>query len=103
MSLIFGNFMGQSATLHLLYSCPFCWKVRGLIEYLKMDVEMIPVNGLKIKKAVSFAGDWGKVPVFTDENGEIYALKVSLVQRGKYGRLKCKEMGNISHQWIPII
>ena len=40
---------------------------------------------------------------FTDENGEIYALKVSLVERGKYGRLKCKEMANISHQWIPTI
>ena len=40
---------------------------------------------------------------FTDKNGEIYALKVSLTERGKYGRLKCKEMANISHQWIPII
>jgi len=40
---------------------------------------------------------------FTDKNGEIYALNVSLTERGKYGRLKCKEMTNISHQWIPII
>jgi glutathione S-transferase len=64
--------MGQKPTLHLLYSCPFCWKVRGLIEYLKMDVELVPVNGLKIKKAVSFAGDWGKVPVFTDESGGVH-------------------------------
>ena len=68
----FGSFMGQKPTLHLLYSCPFCWKVRGLIKYLKMDVELVPVNGLKIKKAVSFAGDWGKVPVFTDESGGVH-------------------------------
>ena len=61
--------MGQVPTLHLLYSCPFCWKVRGLIEYLKLDVNLVGVNGMKIKKEVKFAGDWGKVPVFTDENG----------------------------------
>ncbi len=58
------------ATLHLLHTCPFCWKVRGLLEYLKMDVDYVPANGLKIKKSVSFVGDWGKVPVFTDENGK---------------------------------
>mgnify|MGYP001186495627 FL=1 len=72
--------MGQKPTLHLLYSCPFCWKVRGLIEYLKMDVELVPVNGLKIKKAVSFAGDWGKVPVFTDENGEHHVDSTPLLK-----------------------
>ena len=61
--------MGKTPTLHVLYSCPFCWKVRGLIEYLNLDVELVGVNGMKIKKDVKFAGDWGKVPVFTDENG----------------------------------
>ena len=54
----------------MLYTCPFCWKVRGLIEYIDLDVEYISVNGMKIKKEVDFAGDWGKVPVFTDENGQ---------------------------------
>ena len=62
--------MSQKASLHLLYTCPFCWKVRGLIEHLGMDVDYIGVNGMKIKKSVAFAGDWGKVPVFTDEQGE---------------------------------
>lgn len=62
--------MGERPTLHMLYSCPFCWKVRGLIEHLDMDVEYVPVNGMKIRKEVAFAGDWGKVPVFTDENGQ---------------------------------
>ena len=57
-------------TLHMLHTCPFCWKVRGVLEYLKMDVNYVPVNGLKIKKAVSFVDDWGKVPVFTDELGQ---------------------------------
>ena len=59
----------SKATLHMLHTCPFCWKVRGIIEYLKLDVNYVSVNGLKIKKSVSFAGDWGKVPVYTDENG----------------------------------
>ena len=64
--------MGQTPTLHMLYTCPFCWKVRGLIEYIDLDVEYISVNGMKIKKEVDFAGDWGKVPVFTDENGQYH-------------------------------
>jgi glutathione S-transferase len=61
--------MVQTPTLHILHSCPFCWKVRGMIEHLGLDVEYIPVNGMRIKKDVAFAGDWGKVPVFTDEQG----------------------------------
>ena len=61
--------MAQTPQLHLLYSCPFCWKVRGLIEHLNLDVDYVGVNGMKIRKEVAFAGDWGKVPVFTDENG----------------------------------
>lgn len=62
--------MGQTPTLHLLYSCPFCWKVRGLLEHLKVDTDYVPVNGMRIKKEVAFTGDWGKVPVFTDEDGQ---------------------------------
>jgi len=62
--------MGQTPTLHLLYTCPFCWKVRGLIEHLGIDVDYVGVNGMKIGKSVKFAGDWGKVPVFTDEEGQ---------------------------------
>lgn len=62
--------MSQKATLHMLYTCPFCWKVRGLIEHLDMDVDFVGVNGMKIKKSVAFAGDWGKVPVYTDEQGQ---------------------------------
>ena len=62
--------MGQTPTVHMLYTCPFCWKVRGVIEHIGLDVNYIGVNGMKIKKSVAFAGDWGKVPVFSDENGQ---------------------------------
>ena len=98
--------MGQKPTLHLLYSCPFCWKVRGLIEYLKMDVELIPVNGLKIKKSVSFAGDWGKVPVFTDENGEHHVDSTPLLKfidanynEGKLSAISSTERNDKWMEW----
>lgn len=71
--------MGQTPTMHILYTCPFCWKVRGLVEYLNLDVNFISVNGMKIKKEVSFAGDWGKVPVFTDEKGEYHVDSTPLL------------------------
>lgn len=72
--------MGQTPTMHILYTCPFCWKVRGLVEYLDLDVNFISVNGMKIKKEVSFAGDWGKVPVFTDEKGEYHVDSTPLLK-----------------------
>ena len=42
--------------LHVLFTCPFCWKVRGLVEYLDLDVDYVSVNGMRIKKDVAFAG-----------------------------------------------
>ena len=62
--------------LHVLYTCPFCWKVRGLVEHLGLDVDYVSVNGMRIKKDVAFAGDWGKVPVFTDESGEHFSYQI---------------------------
>ena len=96
--------MGQNPTLHILYSCPFCWKVRGLIEYLKMDVEMVPVNGLKIKKSVSFAGDWGKVPVFTDESGGVHVDSTPILKfiDAKYneGKLAAISDESRNEEWL---
>ena len=72
--------MGQTPTLHMLYTCPFCWKVRGVIEHLGMEVEYVSVNGMKIKKDVAFAGDWGKVPVFTDQQGDHHVDSTPLLR-----------------------
>ncbi len=72
--------MGQTPTLHLLYSCPFCWNVRGLHEHHKVDVKYLGVNGMKIKKEVAFAGDWGKVPVFTDAQGQHHVDSTPLLR-----------------------
>jgi microsomal prostaglandin-E synthase 2 len=96
--------MGQTPTLHMLYTCPFCWKVRGLIEHLGMDIEYIPVNGMKIKKDVAFAGDWGKVPVFTDENGEHVVDSTPLLKHidAAYNGGKMAVMGDAERQkqWL---
>lgn len=62
--------MGKDGTLHLLYTCPFCWKVRGLIRYLNLDVSYHGINGLWAKKELKFVDDWNKVPVFTDNEGK---------------------------------
>ena len=61
--------MGERPTLHMLYSCPFCWKVRGLIEHLDMDVDYVPVNGMKIRKEVAFAGVGKNLKYVMDMNG----------------------------------
>ena len=63
--------MSQSPSLHMLQTCPFCWKVRGMTDYLKIDFNQVQVNAMKTKKELAFAGDWGKVPVWTSSSGEV--------------------------------
>ena len=63
--------MSQSPSLHMLRSCPFCWKIRVLTDYLKIDVNEINVNPMRKKKQLKFAGDWNKVPVWTTGEGEV--------------------------------
>lgn len=67
----FGLVMSESPSVHILRSCPFCWKVRVLTDYLNLDVNEIQVNPMKQKKELKFAGDWGKVPVWTTGSGEV--------------------------------
>ena len=57
--------------LHMLHTCPFCWKVRSLAEHLDIDYQKVQVNAMKTKKELKFAGDWGKVPVWTETDGEV--------------------------------
>ena len=96
--------MSQTPTLHILHTCPFCWKVRGLVEHLKLDIDYIGVNGMKIKKEVSFAGDWGKVPVFTDENGGYHVDSTPLLKHidATYNSGKLAAIGDAERQaeWL---
>jgi microsomal prostaglandin-E synthase 2 len=59
------------AKMHMLHTCPFCWKVRSIAEHLAIDYEKIQVNAMKTKKELKFAGEWGKVPVWTESDGEV--------------------------------
>ena len=63
--------MGEVAILHMLHTCPFCWKIRGLAEYLDIEYEKVQVNAMKTKKELKFTNGWGKVPVWTEVGGEI--------------------------------
>ena len=42
-----------------------------MTDYLKIDVDQVQVNAMKTKKELAFAGDWGKVPVWTSGSGEV--------------------------------
>ena len=57
--------------MHMLHTCPFCWKVRSIAEHLGVDYQKVQVNAMKTKKELKFAGDWGKVPVWTEADGEV--------------------------------
>jgi glutathione S-transferase len=57
--------------MHMLHTCPFCWKVRSIAEHLGVDYQKVQVNAMRTKKELKFAGDWGKVPVWTEADGEI--------------------------------
>lgn len=68
----FGCFMANAGKLHMLYTCPFCWKVRGLLEHLDLPHEQIQVNPMKARKTLPSAPDWKKVPVWVNSKDEIH-------------------------------
>ena len=67
----FGGYTMTQATLHVLQTCPFSWKVRGLVEHLGLDVQEVQVNAMRTKKDLAFTNGWNKVPVFTDDDGKV--------------------------------
>lgn len=85
--------MADKPTLHLLYTCPFCWKVRGVIEHIGLDVNYHGINGLKSKKELAFVEDWNKVPVFTDSDGQhiVDSTPIMLYLDEKYNSSKLQQ------------
>ena len=55
----------------MLYTCPFCWKVRGLLEHIGLEHEKVQVNPMKAKKQLPSAPEWTKVPVWVEADAEI--------------------------------
>ena len=64
--------MANAGQLPMLYTCPFCWKVRGLLEHLDIPHERIQVNPMRTKKTLPSAPEWNKVPVWVDSNNEVH-------------------------------
>ena len=64
--------MGSAGNLHMLYTCPFCWKVRGLLEHLDIEYEQVQVNPMKAKKTLPSAPEWKKVPVWVDSEDKVF-------------------------------
>ncbi len=63
--------MGNKSQLYMLESCPFCWKVRGLVEYLNIPYDAISINPRKAKKLLPSAPEWTKTPVWVDEDTSV--------------------------------
>lgn len=68
-------------TLYMLNTCPFTWKVRALLDYLNLPHDRVQVNPMRIKKSVSFAGDWGKTPVWKMHDGEVVVDSTPIMMR----------------------
>ncbi len=66
------RFMTNTGQLHMLYTCPFCWKVRGLLEHLDIPHERVQVNPMKQKKTLPSAPEWKKVPVWVDSQNNVH-------------------------------
>ncbi|MCS5525749.1 MAG: glutathione S-transferase family protein [Candidatus Poseidoniaceae archaeon] len=64
--------MASNPQLHMLYTCPFCWKVRGLLEHIGLEHDKIQVNPMKAKKQLPSAPEWTKVPVWVEVDGEVF-------------------------------
>ena len=90
--------------MHMLHTCPFCWKVRSIAEHLNIDYQKVQVNAMKTKKELKFAGDWGKVPVWTESNGEIVVDSTPIMKHidSTYneGKLWASENDARRDEWI---
>lgn len=54
--------------LYQYAACPFCNKVRSILEYKGVDFETIEVHPLN-KKEIAFSADYRAVPIYIDSTG----------------------------------
>ena len=96
--------MTEVPILHMLHTCPFCWKIRGLVEHLDIEYQKVQVNAMKTKKELEFTGGWGKVPVWTEVNGEIIVdstpIMIHIDKKYNGGSLWDSEDEERRDQWI---
>lgn len=58
----------HSATLYQYEVCPFCHKVRAILEYKKVPYRKIEVHPMN-KKEIAFSPDYRKVPIWVEQDG----------------------------------
>lgn len=54
--------------LYQYAACPFCGKVRALLQYKGIDCETVEVHPLN-KKEIAFSKDYDAVPIYVDSKG----------------------------------
>lgn len=54
--------------LYQYAACPFCNKVRSILEYKGIDFETVEVHPLN-KKEIAFSSDYKAVPIYIDSKG----------------------------------
>ena len=57
------------AKLYEYTVCPFCWKVKAILDFKGIPYERIEVNPMN-KKEIAFSADYKKVPIYITETGE---------------------------------
>jgi len=94
------------ATLHMLASCPYCWKVRSLLDHLGVDHERKLINPMRTKKELAFTDDWSKVPVWVEADGEVVVdstpIMLHIDEKYNAGRLFAVDEGSESRRdrWL---
>ena len=85
--------MEEYPKLMMLQTCPFCWKVRSLLEHLNIDFQESQLNPLRRKKALKFAGDWGKVPIWreSEEDFIVDSTPIMIYLDNKYNDSKLSD------------
>ena len=101
--------MGSTGKLHMLYSCPFCWKVRGLLEHLDIDHEKIQVKPMKAKKTLPSAPEWKKVPVWVDSDDAVFVDSTPIMKHidkvhndGKLWKTDDEERRDKWMEWVDL-
>ncbi|MCK5725536.1 MAG: glutathione S-transferase N-terminal domain-containing protein [Thiotrichaceae bacterium] len=64
-------------TLYQFDSCPFCWKVKALLNYTQQEYKVVEVSPLGMKE-IDFI-DHKKVPILTDDD-EVITESASIVE-----------------------
>lgn len=67
------KFFFDRASIMKLYQyqvCPFCCKVRSVLDYEKIPYDIIEVNPLN-KREIQFSSDYKKVPILIDDDKKI--------------------------------